>query len=121
MSSTLRYAVQTHESTFSDSLLSNLPVAPPIIELVVALLLLAIGAAEDVVATAAAAAATGAALLLLLLEPLPLAPATADDDFEAPLSLAQLNLSPQLPFFDLAPVEDALLAATELEPLFDCC
>lgn len=118
MSSTLRYAVQTHESTFSDSLLSNLPVAPPIIELVVALLLLAIGAAEDVVATAAAAAA---ALLLLLLEPLPLAPATADDDFEAPLSLAQLNLSPQLPFFDLAPVEDALLAATELEPLFDCC
>lgn len=115
MSSTLRYAVQTHESTFSDSLLSNLPVAPPIIELVVALLLLAIGAAEDVVATAAAA------LLLLLLEPLPLAPATADDDFEAPLSLAQLNLSPQLPFFDLAPVEDALLAATELEPLFDCC
>lgn len=113
MSSTLRYAVQTHESTFSDSLLSNLPVAPPIIELVVALLLLAIGAA--------AAAATGAALLLLLLEPLPLAPATADDDFEAPLSLAQLNLSPQLPFFDLAPVEDALLAATELEPLFDCC
>lgn len=118
MSSTLRYAVQTHESTFSDSLLSNLPVAPPIIELVVALLLLAIGAAEDVVA---AAAATGAALLLLLLEPLPLAPATADDDFEAPLSLAQLNLSPQLPFFDLAPVEDALLAATELEPLFDCC
>lgn len=119
MSSTLRYAVQTHESTFSDSLLSNLPVAPPIIELVVALLLLAIGAAEDVVA--AAAAATGAALLLLLLEPLPLAPATADDDFEAPLSLAQLNLSPQLPFFDLAPVEDALLAATELEPLFDCC
>lgn len=117
MSSTLRYAVQTHESTFSDSLLSNLPVAPPIIELVVALLLLAIGAAEDVVA----AAATGAALLLLLLEPLPLAPATADDDFEAPLSLAQLNLSPQLPFFDLAPVEDALLAATELEPLFDCC
>lgn len=120
MSSTLRYAVQTHESTFSDSLLSNLPVAPPIIELVVALLLLAIGAAEDVVA-AAAAAATGAALLLLLLEPLPLAPATADDDFEAPLSLAQLNLSPQLPFFDLAPVEDALLAATELEPLFDCC
>lgn len=117
MSSTLRYAVQTHESTFSDSLLSNLPVAPPIIELVVALLLLAIGAAEDVVA----AAATGTALLLLLLEPLPLAPATADDDFEAPLSLAQLNLSPQLPFFDLAPVEDALLAATELEPLFDCC
>lgn len=92
--------------------------APPIIELVVALLLLAIGAAEDVVATAAAAAA---ALLLLLLEPLPLAPATADDDFEAPLSLAQLNLSPQLPFFDLAPVEDAVLAATELEPLFDCC
>lgn len=118
MSSTLRYAVQTHESTFSDSLLSNLPVAPPIIELVVALLLLAIGAAEDVVATAAAAAA---ALLLLLLEPLPLAPATADDDFEAPLSLAQLNLSPQLPFFDLAPVEDAVLAATELDPLFDCC
>lgn len=119
MSSTLRYAVQTHESTFSDSLLSNLPVAPPTIELVVALPLLAIGAAEDVVA-----AATGTALLLLL-EPLPLAPATADaaaeDDFEAPLSLAQLNLSPQLPFFDLAPVEDALLAATELEPLFDCC
>lgn len=122
MSSTLRYAVQTHESTFSDSLLSNLPVAPPIIELVVALLLLAIGAAEEVVA--AAAATTGTALLLLLLEPLALAPATADaaaeDDFEAPLSLAQLNLSPQLPFFDLAPVEDALLAATELEPLFDC-
>lgn len=120
MSSTLRYAVQTHESTFSDSLLSNLPVAPPTIELVVALPLLAIGAAEDVVA---AAAATGTALLLLL-EPLPLAPATADaaaeDDFEAPLSLAQLNLSPQLPFFDLAPVEEALLAATELEPLFDC-
>lgn len=118
MSSTLRYAVQTHESTFSDSLLSNLPVAPPTIELVVALPLLAIGAAEDVVT---AAAATGTALLLLL-EPLPLAPATAaDDDFEAPLNLAQLNLSPQLPFFDLAPVEDALLAATELEPLFDCC
>lgn len=114
MSSTLRYAVQTHESTFSDSLLSSLPVAPPIIELVVALLLLAIGTAEGV--------ATGTALLLLL-EPLPLAPATADaaeDDFEAPLNLAQLNLSPQLPFFDLAPVEDAALAATELEPLFDC-
>lgn len=122
MSSTLRYAVQTHESTFSDSLLSNLPVAPPIIELVVALPLLAIGAAEDVVAAAATTAGTA---LLLLLEPLPLAPATAadaaDDDFEAPLSLAQLNLSPQLPFFDLAPVEDALLAVTELEPLFDCC
>lgn len=119
MSSTLRYAVQTHESTFSDSLLSNLPVAPPTIELVVALPLLAIGAAEDVVAAAATTAGTA---LLLLLEPLPLAPATAaDDDFEAPLSLAQLNLSPQLPFFDLAPVEEALLAATELEPLFDCC
>lgn len=115
MSSTLRYAVQTHESTFSDSLLSSLPVAPPIIELVVALLLLlAIGTAEGV--------ATGTALLLLL-EPPPLAPATADaaeDDFEAPLNLAQLNLSPQLPFFDLAPVEDAALTATELEPLFDC-
>lgn len=83
------------------------------IELVTALLLLAIGATNDVTTA-------GTALLLLLLELL-LLPATADaaaaaacplDDFDAPLNLAQLNLSPQLPFLDLAPVEDEL-ATTE--------
>lgn len=114
MSSTLRYAVQTHESTFSDSLLSNLPVAPPIIELV-ALLLLAIG--TDAVAAATDTAAGGATLLLVLL------PATAAAAvaallllLDAPLNLAQLNLSPQLPFLDLAPVEvgaDAVAVAAE--------
>lgn len=82
------------------------------IELVTALLLLAIGATDDVTTA-------GTALLLLLLELL-LLPATAAaaaaacplDDFDAPLNLAQLNLSPQLPFLDLAPVEDEL-ATTE--------
>lgn len=85
------------------------------IELVTALLLLAIGATDDVTTA-------GTALLLLLLELL-LLPATPDaaaaaaaacplDDFDAPLNLAQLNLSPQLPFLDLAPVEDEL-ATTE--------
>lgn len=82
------------------------------IELVVALLL-------DIGADAVDAVAAGTAplLLLLLLAELLLAPATtavaADcplDDFDAPLSLAQLNLSPQLPFLDLAPVEDDVAA-----------
>lgn len=120
MSSTLRYAVQTHESTFSDSLLSNLPAAPPIIELVaVALLLLAIGTDADV-DVAVAAAAGGTTLLPLLLV---LLPATADAallpllllalPFDAPLNLAQLNLSPQLPFLDLAPVEVGAAVAAE--------
>lgn len=125
ISSTLRYAVQTHESTFSDSLLSNLPVAPPIIELVVALplplaplllLLLAIG-------TDAVAAAGGTTLLPLaplLLLPAATAAALLLDD--APLNLAQLNLSPQLPFLDLAPVEvgaDAVELAAAAT-CFDC-
>lgn len=85
------------------------------IELVVALLL-------DIGADAVDAVAAGTApllllLLLLQLAELLLAPATtavaADcplDDFDAPLSLAQLNLSPQLPFLDLAPVEDDVAA-----------
>lgn len=119
MSSTLRYAVQTHESTFSDSLLSNLPAAPPMIELVaVALLLLAIGTDAD--ADAAVAATAGGTTLLPLL--LVLLPATADAallllllalPFDAPLNLAQLNLSPQLPFLDLAPVEVGTDATAE--------
>lgn len=128
MSSTLRYAVQTHESTFSDSLLSNLPVAPPIIELVVApvllllplllLLLLAIDGHGDAVTVTA----NGTALLLLL----ELLPATAAVDaaldLDAPLNLAQLNLSPQLPFLDLADDEDDADVAAALEPacLPDC-
>lgn len=120
MSSTLRYAVQTHESTFSDSLLSNLPAAPPIIELVaVALLLLAIGTDADADVAVVAATAGGTTLLPLLLV---LLPATADAallllllalPFDAPLNLAQLNLSPQLPFLDLAPVEVGTAVATE--------
>lgn len=71
---------------------------------------------------AAIDADAGTALLLLLLEPL--LPATVDcpleaDFEEAPLSLAQLNLSPQLlPFLDLAPVEDEVAAAALG---FDCC
>lgn len=88
------------------------------IELVTALLPLAIGAAEDVTA-----AGTALALLLelLLLPAATAAAATAADcpaldDFEAPLSLAQLNLSPQLPFLDLVPVEDELATG----PVFDC-
>lgn len=131
MSSTLRYAVQTHESTFSDSLLSNLPVAPPTIELVVApvllllplllLLLLAIDGHGDAVTVTA----NGTALLLLL----ELLPATAAVgavdaalDLDAPLNLAQLNLSPQLPFLDLADDEDDADVAAALEPacLPDC-
>lgn len=131
MSSTLRYAVQTHESTFSDSLLSNLPVAPPIIELVVApvlllpplllLLLLAIDGHGDAVTVTA----NGTALLLLL----ELLPATAAVDavdaaldLDAPLNLAQLNLSPQLPFLDLADDEDDADVGAALEPacLPDC-
>lgn len=81
------------------------------IELVTALLLLAIGAADDVTTA-------GTALLeLLLLPAIPDAAAVTAaacplDDFDAPLNLAQLNLSPQLPFLDLAPVEDEL-ATTE--------
>lgn len=126
MSSTLRYAVQTHESTFSDSLLSNLPAAPPIIELVaVALLLLAIGTDADVAVAAAAGGTTLLPLLLVLL------PATADAallllllalPFDAPLNLAQLNLSPQLPFLDLAPVEvgTAVADATAEPACLDC-
>lgn len=128
MSSTLRYAVQTHESTFSDSLLSNLPVAPPTIELVAVVLLLAIGTeAVDVVAATDNAAAGGTTLLPLLLV---LLPATADAALlllallfdDAPLNLAQLNLSPQLPFLDLAPVEvGADVAAVAAEPAcLDC-
>lgn len=129
MSSTLRYAVQTHESTFSDSLLSNLPVAPPTIELVAVVLLLAIGTeAVDVVAATDDAAAGGTTLLPLLLV---LLPATADAALlllallffdDAPLNLAQLNLSPQLPFLDLAPVEvGADGAADTAEPAcLDC-
>lgn len=127
MSSTLRYAVQTHESTFSDSLLSNLPVAPPTIELVAVVLLLAIGTeAVDVVA-ATDAAAGGTTLLPLLLV---LLPATAGAALllallfdDAPLNLAQLNLSPQLPFLDLAPVEvgAAVADADAAEPAcLDC-
>lgn len=129
MSSTLRYAVQTHESTFSDSLLSNLPVAPPTIELVVApvllllplllLLLLAIDGHGDAVTVTA----NGTALLLLL----ELLPATAAVDavdaaldLDAPLNLAQLNLSPQLPFLDLADDEDVAAAALEPACLPDC-
>lgn len=120
ISSTLRYAVQTHESTFSDSLLSNLPVAPPIIELVAALplppllLLLAIG-------TDAVAAAGTTTLLPLALLLLPAATAAALLLDDAPLNLAQLNLSPQLPFLDLAPVEVGA-AAVELAAAacFDC-
>lgn len=132
MSSTLRYAVQTHESTFSDSLLSNLPVAPPIIELVVApvllllplllLLLLAIDGHGDAVTVTA----NGTALLLLL-ELLPATAAPVDAvaaalDLDAPLNLAQLNLSPQLPFLDLADDEDDADVAAALEPacLPDC-
>lgn len=119
MSSTLRYAVQTHESTFSDSLLSNLPVAPPIIELVVALLLLAIGTDADavVVAVGATDAAAGGITLLVLL------PATAALLLlllDAPLNLAQLNLSPQLPFLDLAPVEVGTAVAAAEPACLDC-
>lgn len=127
MSSTLRYAVQTHESTFSDSLLSNLPVAPPIIVLAL-LLLLAIGTADAgavvVVAVGATDAAAGGTALLPLL--LVLLPATADAAvlllfFDAPLNLAQLNLSPQLPFLDLAPVEGGAVATAVAEPAcLDC-
>lgn len=128
MSSTLRYAVQTHESTFSDSLLSNLPVAPPTIELVAVVLLLAIGTeAVDVVATTDAAAG-GTTLLPLLLVLLPATAAAAllllallfDD---APLNLAQLNLSPQLPFLDFAPVEvgaDVAVADAAEPACLDC-
>lgn len=124
MSSTLRYAVQTHESTFSDSLLSNLPVAPPTIELVA--VVLAIGTeAVDVVAATNDAAAGGTTLLPLLLVLLPVTAALLllallfDD---APLNLAQLNLSPQLPFLDLAPVEvGAGVATVAAEPAcLDC-
>lgn len=123
MSSTLRYAVQTHESTFSDSLLSNLPVAPPIIELVVALLLLAIGTDADavVVAVGATDAAAGGITLLPLL--LVLLPATATLLLlllDAPLNLAQLNLSPQLPFLDLAPVEVGTAVAAAEPACLDC-
>lgn len=81
------------------------------IELVTALLLLlAIGATDDVTTA-------GTALLELLLLPATAVAAAAAaacplDDFDAPLNLAQLNLSPQLPFLDLAPVEDEL-ATTE--------
>lgn len=70
---------------------------------------------------AAIDADAGTALLLLLEL---LLPATVDcpleaDFEEAPLSLAQLNLSPQLlPFLDLAPVEDEVAAAALG---FDCC
>lgn len=128
MSSTLRYAVQTHESTFSDSLLSNLPVAPPTIELAAVVLLLAIGIeAVDVVAATDDAAAGGTTLLPLLLV---LLPATADAALllallffdDAPLNLAQLNLSPQLPFLDLVPVEvGADVADDAAEPAcLDC-
>lgn len=128
MSSTLRYAVQTHESTFSDSLLSNLPVAPPTIELVAVVLLLAIGTEAVDVVTATDAAAGGTTLLPLLLVLLPATAATAllllallfDD---APLNLAQLNLSPQLPFLDLAPVEvgaDVAADATAEPACLDC-
>lgn len=127
MSSTLRYAVQTHESTFSDSLLSNLPVAPPTIELAAVVLLLAIGT-EAVDVVAATDAATGGTTLLPLL--LVLLPATAAAALllallfdDAPLNLAQLNLSPQLPFLDLAPVEvgAAVADADAAEPAcLDC-
>lgn len=129
MSSTLRYAVQTHESTFSDSLLSNLPVAPPTIELVAVVLLLAIGTeAVDVVAATDDAAAGGTTLLPLLLVLLPATAAAAllllallfDD---APLNLAQLNLSPQLPFLDFAPVEvgaDVAVADAAEPACLDC-
>lgn len=112
MSSTLRYAVQTHESTFSDSLLSSLPEAPPIIELVVAAAaaLLLPFAIEDV------------ALAPELVAPVPTTDVVAVELVAAaaaavcpldlvPLSLAQLNLSPQLPFLDLAPVADVVVAA----------
>lgn len=132
MSSTLRYAVQTHESTFSDSLLSNLPVAPPIIELVVAPvlllpLLLLLPLAIDGHGDAVTVTANGTALLLLL-ELLPASAAVdAVDtalDLDAPLNLAQLNLSPQLPFLDLAPVDDEddadVAAALEPSCLPDC-
>lgn len=127
MSSTLRYAVQTHESTFSDSLLSNLPVAPPTIELAAVVLLLAIGT-EAVDVVAATDAATGGTTLLPLL--LVLLPATAAAALllalffdDAPLNLAQLNLSPQLPFLDLAPVEvgaDVAVADAAEPACLDC-
>lgn len=129
MSSTLRYAVQTHESTFSDSLLSNLPVAPPTIELAAVVLLLAIGT-EAVDVVAATDAATGGTTLLPLL--LVLLPATAAAALlllallffdDAPLNLAQLNLSPQLPFLDFAPVEvgaDVAVADAAEPACLDC-
>lgn len=126
MSSTLRYAVQTHESTFSDSLLSNLPVAPPIIELAL-LLLLAIGTADAgavVVAVGATDAAAGGTALLPLL--LVLLPATADAAalllfFDVPLKFNCAKLSPQLPFLDLAPVEVGAVATAVAEPAcLDC-
>lgn len=68
---------------------------------------------------AAIDADAGTALLLELLLPATVdCPLEADFE-EAPLSLAQLNLSPQLlPFLDLAPVEGELAAAALG---FDCC